>query len=113
MSSALVAEWVWVQDANRLAPGSPFSAVTSRRIMAGDLSRRLEVTGTGDEFDRLANSLNAMLERIEHLLIQLVPARSIELERLHGHGHRQDAQLVCGELHTIRWRLYGARILHS
>ena len=46
-------------------------AVTSRRIMAGDLSRRLEVTGTGDEFDRLANSLNAMLERIEHLLLQL------------------------------------------
>ncbi len=46
-------------------------AVTSRGIMAGDLSRRLEVTGTGDEFDRLANSLNAMLERIEHLLLQL------------------------------------------
>ena len=46
-------------------------AATSRRIMAGDLTRRLEVTGTGDEFDRLANSLNAMLERIEHLLIQL------------------------------------------
>jgi signal transduction histidine kinase len=41
---------------------------TSRRIMAGDLSGRLEVTGTGDEFDRLADSLNAMLERIEHLL---------------------------------------------
>ena len=46
-------------------------AATSRRIMAGDLTRRLEVTGTGDEFDRLANSLNAMLERIEHLLVQL------------------------------------------
>ena len=43
-------------------------AATSRRIMAGDLSGRLEVTGTGDEFDRLADSLNAMLERIEHLL---------------------------------------------
>jgi signal transduction histidine kinase len=41
---------------------------TSRRIMAGDLSGRLEVTGTGDEFDRLADSLNAMLERIELLL---------------------------------------------
>ena len=26
------------------------------------------MTGTGDEFDRLADSLNAMLERIEHLL---------------------------------------------
>lgn len=43
-------------------------ADTSRRIMAGDLSGRIEVTGTGDEFDRLADSLNAMLERIEHLL---------------------------------------------
>jgi signal transduction histidine kinase len=41
---------------------------TSRRIMAGDLTGRLEITGTGDEFDRLADSLNAMLERIEHLL---------------------------------------------
>ena len=46
-------------------------AATSRRIMAGDLSGRLEVTGTGDEFDRLADSLNAMLERIEHLLYGL------------------------------------------
>jgi signal transduction histidine kinase len=43
-------------------------SATSRRIMAGDLGGRLEVTGTGDEFDRLAESLNAMLERIEHLL---------------------------------------------
>jgi len=44
---------------------------TSRRIMVGDLSDRLEVTGTGDEFDRLAESLNAMLDRIEHLLVGL------------------------------------------
>ncbi len=43
-------------------------SATSRRIMSGDLTGRLEVTGTGDEFDRLADSLNAMLERIEHLL---------------------------------------------
>ena len=46
-------------------------AETSRRIVAGDLSGRLEVTGTGDEFDRLADSLNTMLERIEHLLYGL------------------------------------------
>jgi signal transduction histidine kinase len=46
-------------------------SATSRRIMAGDLSGRLEVTGTGDEFDRLADSLNAMLDRIEHLLYGL------------------------------------------
>ncbi len=39
--------------------------------MAGDLSGRLPVTGSGDEFDRLASSLNAMLERIEALMIGL------------------------------------------
>jgi signal transduction histidine kinase len=35
--------------------------------MAGDLSERLPVTGAGDEFDRLAVSLNAMLARMERL----------------------------------------------
>jgi signal transduction histidine kinase len=46
-------------------------SATSRRIMAGDLTGRLEVAGSGDEFDRLADSLNAMLDRIEHLLYGL------------------------------------------
>jgi signal transduction histidine kinase len=36
--------------------------------MAGDLSGRLPMAGTGDELDRLAESLNAMLERIEALM---------------------------------------------
>ena len=43
----------------------------SEIIMAGHLSRRLDVDGTGDEFDRLALSLNAMLERIETLMAGL------------------------------------------
>ncbi len=41
---------------------------TTQRIMAGDLAERLPVTGTGDELDRLAINLNAMLERIEALM---------------------------------------------
>lgn len=36
----------------------------SKRIMGGDLSGRLPVTGTGDEFDRLSENLNGMLARI-------------------------------------------------
>jgi len=44
---------------------------TSETIMAGDLSGRLTVDGTGDEFDRLAQSLNAMLDRIEGLMAGL------------------------------------------
>jgi len=41
---------------------------TSQRIMNGDLSQRVPLAGTGDELDRLAGSLNAMLERIEQLI---------------------------------------------
>jgi hypothetical protein len=41
---------------------------TAQTIMAGDLAGRLPVAGTGDELDRLADHLNAMLERIEALM---------------------------------------------
>ena len=41
---------------------------TANTIMAGDLSGRLPVAGTGDELDRLAENVNAMLERIEALM---------------------------------------------
>jgi hypothetical protein len=37
-------------------------------IVAGDLGRRMPVSARADEFDRLARSLNAMLERIEGLV---------------------------------------------
>ncbi|MGD0189350.1 MAG: HAMP domain-containing sensor histidine kinase [Rhizomicrobium sp.] len=41
---------------------------TSREIMAGDLSRRVPVGGTGDEFDSLSENLNRMLDRTERLM---------------------------------------------
>ncbi|SHJ60409.1 Signal transduction histidine kinase [Bradyrhizobium lablabi] len=44
---------------------------TTQRIMAGDLSGRLPVGRSGDELDRLAENLNAMLERIEALMMGL------------------------------------------
>jgi signal transduction histidine kinase len=40
----------------------------SDRVMAGELGRRIPVRGTGDEFDRLAQNLNQMLDRIERLM---------------------------------------------
>lgn len=40
----------------------------SRSIMHGDLSRRVELSGSGDELDDLAGNLNAMLDRIEALM---------------------------------------------
>jgi signal transduction histidine kinase len=41
---------------------------TAQTIMTGDLTGRLPVAGTGDELDRLAENVNAMLERIEALM---------------------------------------------
>ena len=41
---------------------------TSTHIIHGDLSQRVPVSGTGDEFDQLAQNLNAMLDQIERLM---------------------------------------------
>ena len=43
----------------------------ARDIMAGALDRRAPLRGTGDEFDRLAATLNAMLDRIAALVADL------------------------------------------
>jgi signal transduction histidine kinase len=43
----------------------------SRTIMAGELSKRIPLDGSGDELDRLSESLNAMLARIEELMLAL------------------------------------------
>ena len=41
---------------------------TAGDIMAGDLSKRVPVSNKGDEFDTLAQRLNAMLDRIQQLI---------------------------------------------
>jgi signal transduction histidine kinase len=42
---------------------------TSERIIHGDLTQRVPLTGSGDEFDQLSANLNAMLDRIERLML--------------------------------------------
>lgn len=44
---------------------------TSREIMSGDLSRRIPTNRSGDDFDELADNLNAMLDRIESLMEEI------------------------------------------
>lgn len=44
---------------------------TAREIMDGDMSRRVQLSGSDDELDRLARNLNAMLDRIEGLMAGL------------------------------------------
>ena len=43
-------------------------SATARRIMSGDLNERLQSSEAGDELDRLAENLNAMLARIGQLM---------------------------------------------
>lgn len=49
---------------NRMRP----AVVTALGIAGGDLSRRVPLSGQGDEFDRLASTMNAMLDRIVNLM---------------------------------------------
>ncbi|WP_075678215.1 ATP-binding protein [Stenotrophomonas sp. TD3] len=79
---------------------------SSRDIMNGDLAQRLPLNGSGDEFDHLAGSLNAMLDRITTLMRGLeqvsvdiahdlrTPLARLrqKLERIHGRG--ADAQAL-------------------
>ncbi len=46
-------------------------ASTAENIVSGDLSRRMPIRGTGDEFDQVAGTLNTMLDRIEELISNL------------------------------------------
>jgi signal transduction histidine kinase len=43
-------------------------SATAGAISAGDLTRRVRVSGRGDEFDRLAETINDMLDRIGRLM---------------------------------------------
>lgn len=44
---------------------------TAEAIIAGDLSRRIPLRGTGDDFDRLSQTLNRMLDRVRELMDSL------------------------------------------
>ena len=58
---------IWVFVGRRALKRIDDVSRASQRIMEGDLSGRLPVNGSGDEFDRLSTNLNAMLTRIYEL----------------------------------------------
>ena len=58
---------IWFLVGRRARRRIDHMSEASKKILAGDLSQRLPVNGSGDEFDRLSLSLNTMLGRIERL----------------------------------------------
>ena len=88
-----------------------------RRIVRGDLSRRMPVTGAGDEFDRLSLTVNEMLDEIETLMTGLRTVTDsvahdlrspltrlksrMELALLEGRGHRAALERAIAETDGI------------
>jgi signal transduction histidine kinase len=79
---------------------------TARAIIAGDLRQRMPIDGSGSEFDRVAETLNQMLDRIGALLENLRQVSSdvahdlrTPLTRLHN--RLQDARITKSEPERI------------
>ncbi|MEL6436960.1 MAG: HAMP domain-containing protein, partial [Pseudomonadota bacterium] len=58
---------IWLFVGRRALRRIDAVSAASDSIIGGDLSKRLPVSGSNDEFDRLSDSLNQMLGRIEKL----------------------------------------------
>lgn len=81
---------------------------TSREIVAGDLGRRIPMRGGDDEFDHLAASLNAMLERIESLMDGL---RQVSTDI--AHDLRTPLARLRQRLELARWRAQTTEEFHK
>jgi signal transduction histidine kinase len=62
LAAALAGFWFSFRLARRVGAVTE----TCQRIMAGDIGRRLPVSGVNDEFDALAVAVNRVLDRLEH-----------------------------------------------
>jgi signal transduction histidine kinase len=83
-------------------------ATTLNEIMHGDLARRIAVTPANDEFDRLAVSMNTMLQRLQALMENLRQVTAdishdlrSPLARLREHLERARARYPAPELQEV------------
>lgn len=68
-AAALLALLLGFVGAARMERRLASATDAARDVMGGDLTRRLPLSGRGDEFDRLTETFNALLGRIEALMI--------------------------------------------
>lgn len=61
IASGLIGSWLASRRVEALAS-------TAHDVMSGDITRRAPVRGENDEFDALAIAMNAMLDRLQHLM---------------------------------------------
>ena len=80
---------------------------TGQRIVRGELKQRVALTGAGDEFDRLAENLNSMLDQIERLMTGMREVTDNIAHDLRGPLTRMKARLelaLLGELDPAQCR---------
>lgn len=65
---AAAGAWLVVHIIDRRVAGV---TATAREVRAGDFARRVPLDGSGDSFDQLGATINAMLDRIETLVSEL------------------------------------------
>lgn len=70
---------------------------TAEAIIGGDLTQRVPVSNTGDDLDRLAHTLNRMLDRIAHLMESL---RQVSTDI--AHDLRTPLSHLCHRLEEVR-----------
>lgn len=92
---------------------------TARRVMAGSLTERIPLRGTGDDFDELSETLNLMLGRIEesvesvrrvsdnvaHELRTPLARLHADLDELRTAGSDEERQRLAGQALTEAGRL--------
>ena len=84
--------------------------VSARALMAGDMTERLPVSGSGDELDRLAMGLNQMLARIGELMSGLREvsdniAHDLRTPLTRLRNHAEEALRVDGDKDAYRTAL--------
>ncbi len=87
-------------------------ARTTSAIAAGDLTRRVPRSGSGDEFDRVAQTINAMLDRIARLMdgvkqVSNAIAHDLRTPITRARSRLEDAASHAGgteELRAAAWR---------
>jgi signal transduction histidine kinase len=80
---------------------------TGQHIVRGELKQRVALTGAGDEFDRLAENLNSMLDQIERLMTGMREVTDNIAHDLRGPLTRMKARLelaLLGEQDPAQYR---------
>ena len=83
---------------------------TADAISSGDLTRRVAISGRGDEFDRMAETINDMLDRVSRLMdgvreVSNAIAHDLRTPITRARARLEDAASHAGSPEQLRWAI--------